>query len=70
MAKQARELRQQPLIAIPELARCHDVGTTSILTAARAAGIEPEQRLNGRYLLSFAQAEAVAAELNKSHRSC
>jgi hypothetical protein len=59
------DLKQLPLIPVPILARNFDVASAAIMAAARRAGIEPEQQLNGHRQLTFVQAEAVLAELTK-----
>jgi hypothetical protein len=57
------ELRHAPLITYGLLGQVLGVGPAATKAAALRIGIEARQMGNGRALLSYEQAEAVAVEL-------
>jgi hypothetical protein len=59
------ELAQKALIPVPGLARDENVASTMIMSTARRLGIQPQQLPNGRYMLTFVQAQAVVTELHR-----
>lgn len=56
-------LRKSPLITHGALARVKQVGDGTVQSAVRRLGLGGERLVNGRYLLSFDEAVAVAEAL-------
>ena len=58
-------LEQKPLITFGILGQALGVGPAAAKSAAFRLGIEPRKMPNGRELLSFEQAQMVAAEMTR-----
>lgn len=62
------KLDKVPLIPLPQLGKLHAVGVDAVEGAARRVGVEPARGPDNIRRFSFAQAQAVDAELRKATR--